>query len=144
MSQLPDSEYENQSSLEGEEEVDYDARPSKRRKQTARGSNAANAHAQQQMQMQMAQQRQSQLGQVQQSASYPMPIQSMQSMHTQSQTPAARRPAARTQFQPENDEYDLEDDDKLPRSAMETKQFLLHLLSTEILINTRLHGDFTW
>jgi hypothetical protein len=26
---------------------------------------------------------------------------------------------------------------------METKQFLLHLLSTEILVNTRLHGEFT-
>jgi len=26
---------------------------------------------------------------------------------------------------------------------METKQFLLHLLSTEMLINTRLHGEFT-
>ena len=26
---------------------------------------------------------------------------------------------------------------------METKQFLLHLLSTEILLNTRLHGEFT-
>ncbi len=26
---------------------------------------------------------------------------------------------------------------------METKQYLLHLLSTELLINTRLHGDFT-
>lgn len=26
---------------------------------------------------------------------------------------------------------------------METKKFLLHLLSTEILVNTRLHGEFT-
>ena len=43
----------------------------------------------------------------------------------------------------EDDEYDLEDEDDWPTSAMETKQLLLHLLSTEILINTRLHGEFT-
>ncbi|KAG4032088.1 hypothetical protein MFRU_007g00020 [Monilinia fructicola] len=33
--------------------------------------------------------------------------------------------------------------DKLPQSPMEIKQFLLHLLSTEIIINTKIHGEFT-
>ena len=55
---------------------------------------------------------------------------------------AARKPVQSTGYL-ENDEYDLEDEDDRPTSAMETKQFLLHLLSTEILINTRLHGEFT-
>lgn len=35
-----------------------------------------------------------------------------------------------------------EDDDK-PKNPMELKQSLLHLLSTEILVNTRLHGELT-
>ncbi|KAI9644552.1 hypothetical protein NHQ30_006573 [Ciborinia camelliae] len=30
-----------------------------------------------------------------------------------------------------------------PRTPMEIKQFLLHLLSTEVIINTRLHGELT-
>lgn len=42
-----------------------------------------------------------------------------------------------------DDEYDSEDEDEIPQSSMATKQFLLHLVSTEILVNTRLHGDFT-
>ncbi|CAD6446505.1 8684e763-baad-4724-804e-1bb95811db89 [Sclerotinia trifoliorum] len=41
----------------------------------------------------------------------------------------------------------LDDDsansDKPPKTPMEIKQFLLHLLSTEIIINTSLHGEFT-
>jgi hypothetical protein len=138
MSQLPDSEYENQSSLEGEEEVDYNTRASKRPRQTA----------QPQMQMPMAQQRQQQMAQQmaqqQQQSAYPMAV---QSMHAQAPprpaVSAPRRTGGLARFQPENDEYDLEDDDDKPRSPMETKQFLLHLLSTELLLNTRLHGDFT-
>jgi hypothetical protein len=43
----------------------------------------------------------------------------------------------------QSDEYDIVPDNHKPRSKMETKQYLLHLLSTELLINTRLHGDFT-
>jgi len=42
-----------------------------------------------------------------------------------------------------NDEYDMELEDDIPQSSMATKQFLLHLVSTEILVNTRLYGDFT-
>ncbi|KAB8289472.1 hypothetical protein EYC80_010634 [Monilinia laxa] len=33
--------------------------------------------------------------------------------------------------------------DKPPQSPMEIKQFLLHLLSTEIIINTKIHEEFT-
>ncbi|TVY42738.1 histone H3 [Lachnellula occidentalis] len=42
-----------------------------------------------------------------------------------------------------NDEYDMEPEDEIRQSSMATKQFLLHLVSTEILVNTRLYGDFT-
>ncbi|TVY18726.1 histone H3 [Lachnellula arida] len=42
-----------------------------------------------------------------------------------------------------DDEYDMEPEDEIPQSSMATKQFLLHLVSTEILVNTRLYGDFT-
>ncbi|TVY88732.1 histone H3, partial [Lachnellula willkommii] len=42
-----------------------------------------------------------------------------------------------------DDEYEMEPEDEIPQSSMATKQFLLHLVSTEILVNTRLYGDFT-
>lgn len=40
----------------------------------------------------------------------------------------------------EDDEYDDKDG---PKNPMEAKQNLLHLLSAEVLIKTRLHGEFT-
>ena len=40
-------------------------------------------------------------------------------------------------------EYDEEDLAKKPKNPMDSKQALLHLLTTEILINTRLHGELT-
>ncbi|TGO23750.1 hypothetical protein BPAE_0122g00050 [Botrytis paeoniae] len=35
------------------------------------------------------------------------------------------------------------DSDNLPKTQMEIKQFILHLLSTEIIINTKLHGEIS-
>ncbi|KAF7951837.1 hypothetical protein EAE96_007135 [Botrytis aclada] len=35
------------------------------------------------------------------------------------------------------------DSDNLPKTPMEIKQFTLHLLSTEIIINTKLHGEIS-
>jgi hypothetical protein len=43
----------------------------------------------------------------------------------------------------EEEEYDSEDEDILPQSPMAIKQFLLHLVSSEVIINTKLHGEFT-
>ena len=40
-------------------------------------------------------------------------------------------------------EADDNDDDDGPKNPMEAKQNLLHLLSTELLVKTRLHGEFT-
>src|SRR5947209_376633 len=42
--------------------------------------------------------------------------------------------------QDEEEEVDLM---SKPKNPMESKQFILHLLSTEILLNTRLHGELT-
>ena len=55
---------------------------------------------------------------------------------------AARKSAPTTGVEEECelDEYDEEDTADKPKNPMESKQALLHLLSTEILINTRLHG----
>lgn len=45
----------------------------------------------------------------------------------------------------EDDEVDFEEvqDDGKPKNPMELKQSLLHLLSTEIIINTRTHGELS-
>jgi hypothetical protein len=43
----------------------------------------------------------------------------------------------------EEDEEEQEDMTSKPKNPMESKQALLHLLSTEILLNTRLHGELT-
>lgn len=123
LSQLPDSEYDTTEAVDGEEEVEI--RTSGRTKQTARKSTGGKAPRKQ-------------------LASH-----------------AARKSAPSTtgvglgrggQFRhrriAEDDddsdgEYDEEEESEKPQSPMATKQFLLHLVSTEILVNTRLHGDFT-
>ena len=47
-------------------------------------------------------------------------------------------------FNNDSDEYNDDDSDKgKMKSAMATKHSLLHLISTETLINTRLHGSFS-
>jgi hypothetical protein len=143
LSQLPDTEIENQSSLEGEEEVDYDTRPAKRRQMDMNYGmpNVINALPQQQLQQAAPQappQQQMQMGQMGQMSQRFTP---QANPHIAAQMRAQAAAAARKISY--SAEYDLEDDDRKPRSPMETKQFLLHLLSTEILVNTRLYGDFT-
>lgn len=127
MSQLPDSEWQDQSAVEGEEEADYDTRPAKRgrTKQTARKSTGGMAPR-----MQMAQTPAQSLGQ---------PRRQMASQAARQSAPSG--PVRRYDY--DEEEYDLEDENDKPSSPMETKQFLLHLLSTEMLVNTRLHGEFT-
>lgn len=50
---------------------------------------------------------------------------------------------ARDNHRSDFNEYDFEDEADKPKSRMQTKQFLLHLLSAEILVNTKLKGEFT-
>jgi hypothetical protein len=126
LSELQDNEYEAQSVLEGEEEVDYDIRVGGRTKQTARRSTGGKA-----------------------------PRMQMASNAARKSAPSSGHVRHRRVLVDEDedegedeDEYDSDNEDEeldemKPQSQMEMKQFLLHLLSTEILINTRLHGEFT-
>lgn len=125
MSQLPDSEWQNVSTVEGDEEAEYDIRPAKRLRtlQTARKPTVM---PQAPMQMQQVQ----------------------PGIRRQLASKACRKsvPSTRTVRKPsddDDDEYEEEEEDEKPTSPMETKQFLLHLLSTEMIVNTRLHGEFT-
>lgn len=130
MSQLPDTVNAESHDVAGEEEVSYDVHTKKRARQTFA------------QQSQMMQQQAPSLG-VQQAprAQYSM-----------------AKPASGQMGLAGYDDLDLycdidvnyspssipEADNHIkPKSAMDTKQFLLHLLSTELLINTKLHGDFT-
>lgn len=120
MSQLPHSEYDDKSALEGEEEVDYDTRPMKRTKQTARASFQS-------------------LGQPQQP---PRPRMQLASKAARRSAPTSAPDYDEECEEEDDDDYSEDEDDK-PKSPMETKQLLLHLLSSEILLNTRLNEEFT-
>lgn len=116
MSQLMDSEDQDTSGLDGQEEAVYEAAPSAKRKRTAPAAQRA---------MQTAR------------------------ISTGGQAPRKQGGAKRHRrilcYSSDDDDlgFDEEDEDAKPQSRMEKKQFLLHLLSTEILINTHLHGELT-
>ncbi|KUJ08149.1 uncharacterized protein LY89DRAFT_629916 [Mollisia scopiformis] len=135
MSQLPDSPQglQGSSSAPGEEEAIYDL-GSKRRQVSQFAQASANAQRQMQIQAmaQMQQQQQRQQSMVQ---SYAMAQQAPPP--PQANSIAAPNPNWNYQNY-NNEEYDLEND-----KPANVKQFLLHLLSAEVLMNTRLHGDFT-
>lgn len=74
-------------------------------------------------------------------------VQGFQAPRKQLASKAARKAApssgwAEEAAQEGDSDEDNNDDDR-PKNAMEAKQKLLHLLSTEILIKTRLHGELT-
>jgi len=160
MSQLPDDENENRSGLEGEEEVEYenslgfddeeddeefefDIQPQKKRLATGRAKQTARKTQQfgQVMQPQMVMAQQTQAMRYQ-SMSAPVPILHDSAMSYLNTNVNSKR-QAKAGHRSDLHEFDLENDNAKPKSPMETKQFLLHLLSTEILINTRLKGEFT-
>lgn len=155
MSQLQDSEYKDDKSQEGEVEVDYNthqntsfnmmqqALPAKTQPITLQGTReeqrtqlskiikGSQGYAQQTQQYQPGQPP----GQAaaQQLAAQQMAAQQM-----------AKMARMRRMAPPGgNLEYDLLEDHEKPDSPMATKQALLHLLSTEFLVNTRFHGEFT-
>lgn len=156
MSQLPNSPFEEGSAVEGEEEVEYDARPAKR-KQAAQKYPMSQAPGQMMMMgqappMAMAVQQPGQMARQQQMA-YQQMAQQQAMLQQQSAGQRVHGPRGQSGYSgnshksilvPHNNvQYDLEPEEKRPKSMMDTKQYLLHLLSTECLINTRLHGDFT-
>lgn len=170
MSQLPDSTYQESSIVEGEEEVNYEVRPAKRvrtqtelviaqqqaaqqqAQQQAMGQQAppaaAGTHRLQDYQMQMMlleQQNKKRVMMARQEQGRPQ-APPPQMMQMQQQAGMGSNPFSSNDgphWSHDSDEYDLDDDSDRPKSSMATKQFLLHLLSTEVLVNTRLHGDFT-
>jgi hypothetical protein len=73
-----------------------------------------------------------------QTAQHPSTGANARQMHLASK--AARKSVLSTHMVDEYDEEDLADK---PKNPMESKQALLHLLSTEILVNTRLYGELT-
>ena len=127
MSQLQDSEFRDSNSLDGEVEVDYI-------QNSAFGGQPLQAQ-QQRPQMPMPQMSQMPM-QMQQAAPAPM------ASHFRQESVMKRKLGAA----PSSDtcpEYDLLPDHEKPGSPMATKQALLHLLSAELLLNTRFHGEFT-
>ena len=151
MAQLPNSPNQGGTDIDGEEEVEYDTRPRKlkRSKQTARigtGPQAPFTHNFA-MAQQVAPQAPPQVLQQQtqhMSRQYYGAHLVQQPVMGQSTANARNISSHKSILVPyQNDEYDIVYDNQTPKSKMETKQYLLHLLSTELLINTRLHGDFT-
>jgi hypothetical protein len=124
--QLLDQEMQKVEMEEGEEEAEYDGSRDKgrkrgRAKQTAR----AQAPAQQSRQFHMAQQ----------SMQYPMAQQSNLSR--------AAMVSSDIDYDMDTSEEAVQNFNVPPKRPMQAKQDLLHMLSTEIILNTRLHGELT-
>ena len=169
MTQLPNSVGEGLAAVAGEEEAEYDDRPRKK----ARAQNASNTMAQappmnmMQQSMAVPQLGQPQMAQRQMAQSQMQLQQHQQALSQLKQTNEKRLGMDQQSFAFNNNasshdvlqdfdfdsflnndspyafNFDEPDDVNKPKSPMEKKQLLLHLLSTEILFNTRFHGDFT-
>ncbi|CZR63368.1 uncharacterized protein PAC_13265 [Phialocephala subalpina] len=146
MSQLPDSPYTFQESagVQGEEEARYDERPAKRQHLQSAQHNLKQQQMQQQMMMRAQQQQQAMMQQQQQPQAMMMQQQPMAQMPMQQapRPPSMSVPYGATRYS-NSDEYDLENECDKPKSSIAIKQSLLHLLSTELILNIKLHGDFT-
>jgi hypothetical protein len=148
MSQLPNSPYQEGTDIDGEEEVDYSAnvRFRKRRTggvQTARVDAGASADFPFDLNFSAEPEVLQQQGQQIALQDYGTHI-ARQRVIRQSAANARKISSHKSILLPyQSDEYDIVYGNQTPKSKMETKQYLPHLLSTELLINTRLHGDFT-
>jgi hypothetical protein len=160
MSQLPDSEEEDGAGQEGEEVADYDTQ-SKKRKLDQQHQMVPQQYQMMQQQQQMVQQQAASMsavvahssrggrgGRLKQTARKGNTAPMMQNRNLFNSGKPVNHSGMSTRqskagHRSDHAEYDLESDGDKPKSSMETKQFLLHLLSTEILVNTRLYGEFT-
>ncbi|TAQ86971.1 hypothetical protein B7494_g4704 [Chlorociboria aeruginascens] len=127
LSQLLSSPDQMAADAEGEEEVQYDERPTKLQKRS-------------QMPMPQSMPHQAPTGRTKQTARRST---GGKAPRKQLASNAARIVQPSQLAVGEEDEAAELDDDEIPATYMETKQYLLHFLSTEILLNTRLHGEFT-
>ncbi|KAM0171613.1 hypothetical protein ACHAPC_010997 [Botrytis cinerea] len=131
MSQLPDSEDDGQADQDGVEEANY-AIPEYSRQQIAQGLSLSQGPAMSQRNYMQAQR-----------APPPRPKINTARTHGHAQE---LRFAADSLKDFDFDTFLNADEgysDKLPKTPMEIKQFILHLLSTEIIINTKLHGEIS-
>ncbi|APA14829.1 hypothetical protein SS1G_06869 [Sclerotinia sclerotiorum 1980 UF-70] len=126
MSQLPDSELDDQADADGAEEAEH--------------QNIEKNHSLRQPAQKMPMQLQTILN------SYNPACSNSDTAQQYSQKTRDLAPSNRNAPSVEVDTLfndDSANSDKPPKTRMEIKQFLLHLLSTEIIINTSLHGEFT-
>ncbi|ESZ93996.1 hypothetical protein SBOR_5617 [Sclerotinia borealis F-4128] len=135
MSQLPDTEYDDQADEDGDEEAEYRhyTPPQQRKPAQSLGHRTRPQLTQPAMRM----------GVVQQQSI----LQSHGRRMVAQQPPKKKKRVGSHSLEDFNfDTFlneDSEDSEELPRTPMEIKQFLLHLLSAEIIVNTKLHGEFT-
>ncbi|KAM3074112.1 hypothetical protein ACMFMG_003066 [Clarireedia jacksonii] len=155
MSQLPNSEQEDYANEDGEEEVHYVPHTTAH----TTGLNPASTMQTQQPQQQMQQQQRLQnyqmsLMQLNQAPAANRRMGTVQQSQRRLKQTAGlgrggvmkcRKPTDLSDFDFDSFLNDEEGElpDNPPKTQMEIKQFLLHLLSTEILTNTRFHGEFS-
>lgn len=145
MTQLPNSAQEGATVVEGEEEAEYDDAPRKQARIALKRER--DVHPQMMMQQSLPNKKR---------MAMPMQIQQQQQMQQRAAMDHARQSSSGgmhmdMSFGQADDLHDFDfdsflhqDDDTMkPKSPMQTKQFLLHLVSTELLFNTRFHGEFT-
>ncbi|KAH8200915.1 hypothetical protein TruAng_004924 [Truncatella angustata] len=141
MSQLVRSENQPIEATEGDEEVDYV-------QTSAARQGAANVNAQQQAMMQHQQQQPQQYHQLQNHQMQLMLLEQQNkkrvAMRGPTTMPAKRRRGVGTYVDYNGENSETDDEDVMqPRNPMATKKRILHLLSTEISINTAIHGELT-
>ncbi|KAL5378355.1 hypothetical protein PMIN06_004728 [Paraphaeosphaeria minitans] len=118
--QLLDYEQQSVETEEGEEEAEFGSyvqqpmQTAKRSKQTARKSTGGKA-----------------------------PRKQLASKAARKSAPSASFPMANDEGIDFDEEAEEEDDDDGPKNPMQAKQQLLHIVATEIILNTRLHGELT-
>lgn len=139
MSQLPNSEQDDQADDDGDEEAQYVPQPT--------------GHTQM-MQQQTPQRRVLHFAARRSAPPMQVDRRMVPRPHVAQQPPQKKKRAANNLSCDDSDELedfdfdsfldgDSEDADKSPKTPMEIKQFLLQLLATEIVLNTKLHGEFT-
>ncbi|TGO44454.1 hypothetical protein BCON_0515g00010 [Botryotinia convoluta] len=133
MSQLPDSEQDEQADQDGVEEANYDMLESSRQQMQPVPQMTLNQGPAMASRYRMQAQQ----------APPPPPKRKRAKMQAQAHSFGATADVL-TDF--DFDSFlnaDEGDSDNLPKTPMEIKQFILHLLSTEIIINTKLHGEIS-
>jgi hypothetical protein len=139
MSQLVRSENQPVESMEGDEEADY-APVAMARKQAIQSQAQQQQVAPQQSSNHALQNHQMQLMMLEQQNKKRVMMARAEQPHF-----SVKRPRL-NEYHSDGDDDDSEtddDDEVLPRRPMAMKKRLLHLLSTEITINTTLHGELT-